>query len=91
VLSNCNWHACSVLCPIEIRNVSIMLNPFITPALPIAELEGKRRKQFNVVVYATLIAMTVFLLGMLIQGYRAQQMSSKTLGTVISMKPPGKS
>ncbi len=56
-----------------------MSNPFITPGSSIAERAQSRRKKFKLGVYAFLITMTVLLLGMLIQGCRAQQSPGETL------------
>jgi hypothetical protein len=79
------------MCLIKVRKVSSMSNPFITPASQRAELAGRRHKQFKIGVYAILIAMTLFLLAMLIQGCKAQQIPSGTSSTVTSMAPPGQS
>jgi hypothetical protein len=68
-----------------------MLNPFITPTLTVAELEGKRRKQFKLTVYAILIVMTLLLLAVLIQGCKAQQLSSGKSNAVTSVAGPGHS
>ncbi len=45
-----------------------MSNPFLEPRTILVDQERKRRERFKVSVYVGLSAMTVFLLGLLIQG-----------------------
>jgi LysM repeat protein len=53
-----------------------MSNPFGLPRVLMAEREARRRQQFRLGVYTVLIAATVLLMGMLIQGCRIQRQSS---------------
>jgi len=52
-----------------------MSNPFGLPRSLLAEREARRRQQFRFGVYTALVAGTVLLLGMLIQGCRSQRQS----------------
>jgi LysM repeat protein len=53
-----------------------MSNPFGLPRVLMAEREARRRQQFRLGVYTALIAATVLVMGMLIQGCRSQRQSS---------------
>jgi LysM repeat protein len=62
-----------------------MSNPFGLPRLLLAEREARRRQRFRLGVYTALIAATVLLMGMLIQGCRSQRQSS--LAETVAEKP----
>lgn len=53
-----------------------MSNPFLEPKSLLVEVERKRRERFKVSVYVGLGAMTVFLLGLLIQGCQRSESPS---------------
>ena len=54
---------------------AVMLNPFVNLNSTVVELELKRRQRFKVGVYSFLMATLLFLMGLLIQGCRAEQKS----------------
>ena len=57
-----------------------MSNPFQVPDSAKAEQERSRRRQFKTVVQTVLLAVTCFLLGMLIQGCKDQQRRTDRIG-----------
>ncbi len=52
-----------------------MANPFGLPKVLLAEREACRRRQFRVGIYTALITASVFIIGMLMQGCRTQQLA----------------
>lgn len=55
-----------------------MPNPFIELGSPALELQRRRAHRFQIGVYTVLVTMTVFLLGMLIQGCHSEPSGTET-------------
>ncbi len=61
-----------------------MSNPFLEPRSILVEQERKRRERFKVSVYVGLSAMTVFLLGLLIQGCQRSDSPTATANSTLA-------